>query len=426
MAEPSDPAKAPEKKPAKAASDSKKTSQTKKEPALEASKDAGKDAGKDAAKAADAAPAGSGKSSSVPGAGSARPAGSQADSESSGGGGRAFLFLIVVAILLGGGGYVSRDLWMPEIEPYLAKLPGFGASKNESAQSGQPSPVEMLSERIAMLEKSVTGTGNVDSVMSALKEEKARAQAELEKALARIDDLETRLAEVRTLASAVTSSSGGEVDLAPILSRIDGLEQKDRETSGEVAALNEKVENIASKGPGSAGSGVVLAVAQLRDAALSGRPYAAQLDALKSVAADSPEIIAAASRLDDGAVAGLPTLDGLQAKFSAIAGDIVTQARAGGGDWMQQAAGRLSSLVSLRRTDGGSGNPVEDAVANIEQNLAKRDMASAVKTADVLAETLEGEAKKILEPWLLDAKARASAERALAAMHASALAALEG
>jgi len=420
MAEPSDPAKTPEKKPAKAASDTKTTAETKKAPA----KDAGAESAADKTKGT--ASAGATKSSSVPGAGGAKPAASQAEAESGGGGGRAFLFLVVVAILVGGGGYVSRDLWLPEVEPYLAKLPGYGTQKSEPEQAKQPGPIEMLNERIAMLEKSVAESGNVDSVMSALKEEKARAQTELEKALSRIDDLENRLAEVRTLASAVTSSSGGEVDLAPILSRIDGLEQKDRETSGEVAALNDKVDSIASKGPGSAGSGVVLAVAQLRDAALSGRPYAAQLDALKSVAADSPEIIAAASRLNGGAAQGLPTIDALQAQFSAIAGDIVAQARTGGGDWMQQAAGKLSSLVSLRRTDGGSGNPVEDAVANIEHNLAQRDMTSAVKTADALAETLDGEAKRILEPWLLDAKARATAERALDAMHASALAALEG
>jgi len=416
MAEPSDPAKTPEKKPAKAASDTKKTAETKKPPAKDAAAD----------KVKDAPNAGTTKSSSVPGAGGAKPAASQAEAESGGSGGRAFLFLVVVAILLGGGGYVSRDLWLPEVEPYLAKLPGYGAQKGEPEQAKQPGPIEMLNERIAMLEKSVAESGNVDSVMSALKEEKARAQAELEKALSRIDDLENRLAEVRSLASAVTSSSGGEVDLAPILSRIDGLEQKDRETIGEVAALNEKVDSIASKGPGSAGSGVVLAVAQLRDAALSGRPYAAQLDALKSVASDSPDIIAAASRLNDGAAQGLPTIDALQTQFSAIAGDIVAQARTGGGDWMQQAAGKLSSLVSLRRTDGDSGNPVEDAVANIEHNLAQREMASAVKTANALAETLDGEAKRILEPWLLDAKARATAERALDAMHASALAALEG
>lgn len=421
MAEPSDPAKASDKKPAKAESESKKP-ETKSDTQAKAAADA-KDtkATKAEEKSSTAA-----KSSSVPGAGSAKPAESQAKTETAGGGGgRAFLFLLVVVILLGGGGYVTRDIWLPEVEPYLAKLPGYAGAAEENVAAGQPTPVELLTERVASLEKSLADTGGSDSVMAALKEEKARVQGELDKALARIDDLETRLAEVRTLASAVTSSSGAEVDLAPILSRIDGLEQKDRATTSEVAALSEKMETIAAKGGGAAGSGAVLAVAQLRDAALSGRPYAAQLSALKSVAAGNTEIAAAASRLEGMAQVGLPTVEKLQAAFSGIAGDIVAQARAGDGDWLDQAAGRLSALVSLRRTDGASGNPVEDAVAKIEQDLAARDVTTAAKTGAALADTLAGEAKTMLEPWLLDAKARAGAERALDAMHAAALAALE-
>lgn len=428
MAEPSDPAKPSEKKPAKAASDTKKTADTKNAPAKEPEKAAADAKANDQAIDQTSDQAGT-KSSSVP-RGSGKPAPSQAQAETKGSGGRGLFYLLVIIVLLGGGAYVTRDVWLAEVEPYLADLPGFGGSESNAANDSEPNPVDMLSARLATLEKSVAqssdAAGTVDAVMSALKEEKARTKAELDKALARIDDLESRLAEVRSLASAVTSSSGGEVDLAPILSRIDGLEEKDRETSGEVRALSEKVQTIASKGPGSAGSGIVLAVAQLRDAALSGHPYAAQLDALKSVAAGNTDIIAAASRLAGGADRGLPTVDALQTKFAAIAGDIVAQARVGDGDWLGQAAGRLSALVSLRRTDGGSGNPVEDAVAKIEQDLAARDMASVVKTGDALADTLEGEAKSTFEPWLLDAKARATAERALDAMHSSALAALEG
>jgi hypothetical protein len=420
MAEPSDPAKTPDKKPAKAASDTKKPADTKESPAKAATDT------KDAAtvNASDATAKSGTKTSSVPSGGGAKPADSQAKAESGGGGARAFVYLLVFVILVGGGAYVTRDIWIAEVEPYLAKLPGFGGDGSTVSGSKQPSPVELMSRRIESLEKSVAQSGSTDSVMAALKNEKARVQSGLDKALARIDDLETRLAEVRELASAVTTSSGAEVDLAPILTRIDGLEKKDRDTNSEVAALAEKVQNISDKGSGSAGSGVVLAIAQLRDAALSGRPYAAQLGALKSVAAGNQDVIAAASRLEAGADGGLPTIETLQAGFSAIAGDIVAQARAGDGDWLQQATGRLSALVSLRRTDGVSGDPVEDAVAGIEQSLAKHDMASAVKTADVLSDTLQGAAKKTLDPWLLDAKERATAERALDAMHASALAAL--
>lgn len=431
MAEPSDPTKPTDKKPAKSDNDGQspnkapvKAADKAKDTVSKADDPNGNAGPKDSAgTAAPGAADAIRKSSSVPSGGSAKPASSAAAAEKSGGGGRAFLAVLVLAVLLIGGAYTTRAVWLPEVEPYLAKLPGFGGSSDPSGQ--QASPVDALRDRVASLERTLAASGSgVDTAMAALKQEKERAQGELNEALRRIDDLEKRLSEVRTLASAITSNSGQSVDLAPILSRIDDLEQQDRETSGEVKALADKVETMPARSA-AAGQGVVLAIAQLRDAALSGRPFAAQLSALRTVAGDNTDIIAAASRLSASADKGLVTHDQLQTRFSGIAGDIVSEARAGNGDWMQQAAGKLSALVSLRRTDGSSGNLVEDAVAKIEKDMSAHDAASAVKTADALAEILQGKARALLEPWLLDAKARATAERALDAMHASALAGLE-
>lgn len=402
MAEPSDSTKPSDKKPAKADATVKTSGTTQAEPSKAGA---------------------STKTSSVPGSGSAKPSASQAQTQSKGGGAHPLLISLVVIGLAAGGAYTTRAVWMPEVEPYLANIPGFGS--DESAAAKPPSAVEVLSDRVATLERSlVVSGGEVDTAMAAMKQEKERVQTELKQALSRIDDLERRLGEVRTLASAMTSNTGASVDLAPILSRIDGLEQKDRETSGEVDALAKKIETLPAHGA-SVGQGVVLAIAQLRDAALSGRPYAAQLGALRTVAGDNADIVAAASRLKNNADKGLPTLDVLQGRFSALAGDIVALSRAGDGDWLQQAAGKLSALVSLRRTDGSSGNPVEDAVAKIEQSLKDRDAVTAVKTAEALFESVPENVKTVLEPWLLDAKARATSERALDAMHAAALAALE-
>lgn len=439
MAEPSDPTKPTDKKPAKSDNDGKspdkasvKAIDKAKDPVSKLDSPKGTanatvgSTGTATPSAADAAK----KSSSVPSSGSAKPASSAAAAEKSGGGGRSFMVVLVLAVLLVGGAYTTRAVWLPEVEPYLAKLPGFGGSSDAQTSSGnQASPVDALRDRVASLERTLAASGSdVDTAMAALKQEKERAQGELNKALSRIDDLEKRLGEVRTLASAITSnsgqSSGQSVDLAPILSRIDGLEQQGRDTTGEVKALADKVETMPARSA-AAGQGVVLAIAQLRDAALSGRPFAAQLSALRTVVGDNTDIIAAASRLSASADKGLVTHEQLQTRFSGIAGDIVSEARAGDGDWMQQAAGKLSALVSLRRTDGSSGNPVEDAVAKIEHDLSVHDAASAVKTADALADILQGKARALLEPWLLDAKARATAERALDAMHASALAGLE-
>lgn len=410
MAEPSDPVKKPDAKSATAGTKSKTSKKT---PPATSAKDA------EVKKPAEASP--SAKSSSVPSGGSAKPSAATASADKSSGSGRGFLTFIIVIILIGGGAYTTRDVWLPEIQSHL---PAF--MTGEDKPTGETvSAVDALASRVASLEKSIASKDE-DASMGVLKQERARAQAELNKALARIDNLERRLAEVRALASAVTSSSGGDIDLGPVLSRIDELEQKNQSSSNEVATLNQKLQNIEASGTGGAsGQGVVLAVAQLRDAAMSGRPYSAQLFALQSIGSKSPDVIAAAGQLTTNADNGLPTIHGLQSRFSSIAGNIVALARVEGGDWLDQATGKIATLVALRRTDGSSGNPVEDAVANIEDHLKDRDVAAAVKTADALSELLKSDALVILEPWLLDARARAVAERALDTMHASALAALE-
>lgn len=414
MAEPSDPVNKSDAKSAKA--DSKSKTNKKTSPATAPATPVKNTEAKKPAETPS-----SSKSSSVPSGGSAKPSAPAAAPTKSSGGGRGLLTLIIVIILIGGGAYTTRDVWLPEIQSHL---PAFMSGQDKP--SGETvSAVDVLADRVASLEKTLAGPSS-DAPMAALKQESARAQSELNKALARIDDLERRLSEVRALASAVTSSTGGDIDLGPVLSRIDELEQKDQSRNSEVASLNQKLQSIETNGTGGAsGQGVVLAVAQLRDAAMSGRPYSAQLFALQSIGSNSPDVIGAASQLTTNADSGLPTLHNLQSKFSSIAGDIVSLARIDGGDWLDQAAGKISALVALRRTDGSSGDPVEDAVANIEKHLNDQDIIAAVKMADALSELLQSDAQNVLESWLLEAKARATAERALNAMHASALAALE-
>ena len=365
----------------------------------------------EAAKAsdADAKPA-PGKSSSVPPTKPAQSGGTKAPGSSSSGG-RSVLVLIIVIALIAGGGFVTRDVWMPMAKPYLAKLTG-----------GADEPG--IEARLADLEKKLGGID--DAKMAQLQDEGEKVQAELSAALSRIDDLERRLAEVRELASSMTAGSGKDVDLSGVMSRIDDLETSRARRADEFAKLSAKLANVADGNKAGTGQGLLLAVAQLRDGALSGKPYAAQLDVLKQVAGDSTDVIAAASALSARAGTGLPTPSSLEDRFGDIAGDIVTKAHAASADWIEQTTAKLASLVELRRTDGKSGDPVEDAVAVIEKQLADSDLAGAAETATALSDTLPDGAKAVLEPWLLDLKARVSAERALDAMRASALAGLDG
>lgn len=445
MAEPTDPKKtddtptkdnkpAAKKTAAKSASSTSSKSTASKDDDKTAKDKAAAKTDDAAAKTSSASSTSSRKTSSVPGAGAGKTTASSssnaaANAEASGGGGgRTALWLVVIIALAGGAAFATKAVWLPMAEPYLAKIPGFGGAA--ASADGATSPVAVLTERVAALEAKLSSASASDSAMTALKAEKDRVQAEMNKALSRISDLERRLKEVRELAQAVTSSSGGDIDLGPVMSRIDQLEDTGKRTNEQLASLASQVENglqtsSANRGDGKA-SGLVLAIAQLRDAALSGQPYAAQLDAFRLLAGDNADFVAAASGLSGSADAGLPTVDELTDQFSDIAGDVISLAQSTDGDWLDQAAARMSSLVSIRRTDGQSGNPVEDAVAEIEARLAARDVPSAVQMASGLSDILNGEARTILEGWLLEAKTRAGAERALNAIHTSALAGLGG
>lgn len=408
MADAPDPAKAPDKSDKKA---------TKSETAAAVSKADARPADvKTTDKPAEAAKAT--KSSSVPGSTPMPPAANTRSGRV-----RGILVLVVIIALLTGAGYATRAVWMPMAAPYLAKIPGFDQTATATGDAEPADPFDQLSDHVAALERKVDDGTN--DAMAALTAEKKRVSGELTKALQRIDDLERRLSEVRNMATALTGS-GATVDLSPVLSRMDGIEENSRVREQEIAALSEKVETLASTPSGSKGQGVLLAVAQLRDAALSGRPFAAQLDAMTTVAGNDTDLKAAASRLAAHAETGLPTVDDLARRFSEIAGTIVAQARAGSGDWLHQAAGKLSSLVALRRTDGKSGDMVQDAVAKIEADLRAGDITPAAETAAALSDSLPPSARATLESWLIDAKARASAVRSLDAMHAATLAGLDG
>ncbi len=377
-----------------------------------------------------------GRSSSVPGGGAGKPSESAAAQESNedakgGGGLKAALVMLVGIAIVAAGAYATKAVWLPSVQPYFADVPGFAPAPEPEPQG--PSPIDVLTDRLAALEQKLSAEpeDTTSETMAALNAERARLQSELDTALTRIGDLEKRLTEVRDMAQALTSTaSGAEVDLSPVMSRIDSIEEAGRQTNADLAALSERVDSgLAANAAASAGGGAsaaVLAIAQLRDAALAGQPFSAQIDALRALVGDRTEVVAALSRLQDSAATGLPTADALAAQFSGLAGEMLALARTGDGDWLDQAAGRLSSLVSIRRTDGQSGDPLEDAVAGIEARLAARDIPGAVDLASPLADSLRGGAREMLEPWLLDAKARASAERALNALQTAALAGFGG
>ncbi|MBC8048916.1 MAG: hypothetical protein H7X92_02065, partial [Chitinophagales bacterium] len=79
------------------------------------------------------------------------------------------------------------------------------------------------------------------------------------------------------------------------------------------------------------------------------------------------------------------------------------------------------SVVRIRPTGDVSGDTSAAILARAENRLRARDISAAVGEA----ETLKGQAAVILQPWLAEAKARATGDAALDEIEAKLLASLK-
>ena len=162
--------------------------------------------------------------------------------------------------------------------------------------------------------------------------------------------------------------------------------------------------------------GLVLATGDLTAALGSARPFAPVLDTLRGVAGEDAEIESALTGLAPFAATGVPTLDGLKARFPKAANAIVRGAAATeDSDWIDETVTRLSQLVTIRRT-GGAIDPesLDGRLVEAESALAAGDLERAIAIVEALVREA-GEAGSA-GPWLRDARARAAADDALASL----------
>jgi len=165
----------------------------------------------------------------------------------------------------------------------------------------------------------------------------------------------------------------------------------------------------------------VLAVAGLNDAIARGEPFARHLEALTAIGGGDPNIKATLALLARRAAIGIPTLGQLRDRFDGLAGQIVRAAKTtDDAGWMARAADRVASLITWRRVgDDGRADTVDRIVARAEARLKSGDLVGAVKAVEGLAANKNASAAA--ESWLADAKARVTAERAVASLHVHAV-----
>ena len=296
-------------------------------------------------------------------------------------------------------------------DPRVAELTARLAALEQWASGAEPrgeSPrVAELAERLQALEQQIStaATGDDGPRLAELEARLASLEqgmaatvpADLGDRLAALDTLETRL-------SALAAEAKDRSDVAGLEGRVEALE------SAEAVPPPEP--------PDPKQGALVVAVGQLRDALRGSGPYAAEMEAVRTLAADDPAIAEALAPLAARADQGIPTAAMLRDQFDARAGAIVRAARLPESPrWYDRALYRLTSLATVRRTGEMDGDEPEALVARAELSLAKGDLAGAV---EVLA-GLKDRAAAAAKGWLDQARLRLQAEAQLKVLQRAAL-----
>lgn len=276
------------------------------------------------------------------------------------------------------------------VEPAINAAADAGTRHQSSApaQTGSDA-LGAVTARLDALEAGTSGAINAGAAVIAL-EQRVRA----------LEDDPTREPLGQALAAWDEQRAALEAALAEVSARLARFEQK----AAQQAAADGHLVSL------------VLAAGELTAALGSSRPFAPALDALRGIAGEDPEIESTLARLVPFAATGVPTLDGLGARFPGAANAIVRATPAGeDSDWIDETVTRLSQLVTIRRT-GGAIDPksLDGRLVAAESALHAGDLGRAIAIVEPLMPA--GAEAGIAEPWLRDARARAEVEDALASL----------
>ena len=291
----------------------------------------------------------------------------------------------------------------------------------------------LIEQRIGALEAAPKTAG--DSLDQRVKVLESRAEEPVPDHLADLTDRVLSLEATMQSLSDTAKQGGSVADAAALESKISELEQKlqaridaklaegetsDRQALDEmksaIADLNAKAgalsvaERGADQDAASAKSAAsVLALANLRAAIDTGRPYATELASLRSLAPG----IGNFGALPAFAEQGIPTLAELTTSFK-TASDEASDAVPGSASEDESFFGSVlqsaKSMVKVRRIDGDATGDGPDAVlARAAGKLKQGDLVEAIQAVD----NLQGAPRQALASWIDAARARASAEDTL-------------
>jgi hypothetical protein len=186
---------------------------------------------------------------------------------------------------------------------------------------------------------------------------------------------------------------------------------------GEAEAVQNKVAQVVATG---SATRLAVSATSLRDAVLSGTPFAPELAQAKSLAPD-PKMLAP---LDRFAQSGLPAEARLAAELREIIPDLrkVADAEVSSGSFLDRLQANASKLVRITPAASPSGNDVADVVTRLQREAAQADIDGALGDLAKLPDKVRAPA----QGWIAEVKARQAALAAVRRFAAQSARALDG
>lgn len=199
---------------------------------------------------------------------------------------------------------------------------------------------------------------------------------------AREDAFEQQLVETGVKMERIERNKADASAVLSLMTRMEITEQKLR-------ASNAEKERAAA---------LLLAVYQLREAALSGRSFLAEQQSALALAASTPRIAASLRSLSVAADQGVWTKTALLQSFAAYADKaVLSETVSPKKDWFHQALNSLRTLVVIRRIDASDAEDLstQTVLARAQQAVDNGDLTVAV----LQLQSLQGTAKEIMKDW---------------------------
>jgi hypothetical protein len=292
---------------------------------------------------------------------------------------------------------------------------------------GLPSRVTRLEESINSLAETAKEGGSVPDAAALdakIGDLEQRLQGKIDSALAAqqaasttdVKDLQKEVEALRAKLGALAEAhlAGDTSDLAPQLSTLD---QRIAKLEAALPELSTAIDRSAASAKSGAAA---IAFANLRNAVAAGRPYAAELAALKSLIPDPGDLGALPSHTDTG----IPTVAELAGNLTRLAeASAAPPAAPAETSILDSMMASAKSAVSIRRIGADTtGDEPAAVLARAEAALKQGDLVASIKEV----ESLPAPARDAFAGWLDDARARASANDSLSKLESTVLASLGG